>query len=582
VTATLPQIATPGDSAGEGRAIAWRSHALRLNAAVESQALRPGHLELVAALGALTLGAFDEVDLLVLAVIDLDPTCAVAWRLIGMSREARGRTIEALEAYRQAYMLDPGAHDVLVDLGRLARSMGMHEAAADLIARALAIDPGSAHLACQLAEALGDGHQYDRAIAVLECALAIDPENALLLDGLGAILLQQGETEAAAACLDRALAAAPDAADPRFHRAKARFELGDHEGALSDCDAILRKLRPEQTPAVLYLRSQIRLSLGDLAGGWADYEARLSPLHDKSPHFDLPGRRLGRVEPVVGRRVLVIGEQGLGDEMMFAGAIPDLIRAVGPDGAVQIAVSPRLVSLFARSFPEAVVSPYQLDTLDGRAVLSAPAVPSAMPAAFWMPIGDLAARFRATMAAFERPLPFLRPDPGRIAHWRAAMQTADGRPTVGLTWKSMQTHAHRRRQYPRLEDWAPLLGLSGVRFVNLQYGDCEADIAHMQALGAEVWRADGVDLTDDIDEAAAISAAVDLAIGVGNASINLAAGVGAPSFIICPPAAWPRLGQDHYPWFNDARVFSASRFGDWTAPITAATEAAAAFLERPA
>jgi hypothetical protein len=257
--------------------------------------------------------------------------------------------------------------------------------------------------------------------------------------------------------------------------------------------------------------------------------------------------------------------------MMFAGAIPDLIEAVGPEGSVQVAVSPRLVALFARSFPAAVVSPYRLATMSGRAVLSAPEASATM----WTPIGDLARRYRATLAAFETVTPFLRPDPERVAHWRAMLRSGDGRPTIGLTWKSLQTHAHRRRQYPQLQDWSPLFRLLGVRFVNLQYGDCEGDIAHIRSLGAEVYQANGVDLTNDLDEAAALSAAVDLVIGVGNASINLAAGVGRPAWIICPPAAWPRLGQDHYPWFPETRVFSAERFGDWSPALSAAANAAA-------
>ncbi len=565
---------TGHDVEREGRTVGWRSHALRLGAAVAARATRPGSSALVAALAALSTGAFDEVDRLGLVALGADPTSAIAWRLIGLAREARGQIAEAIEAYQQAYGLDPEAHDVLADLGRLARSMGMHGAAAELIARALAAEPDSASLARQLADALIDSYHYDQAIAVLERALERDPQNPLLLDGVGAVLLHRGETEAAAACFDRAIERGPEAADSRFHRAQTRYELGDLEGARRDCDALLPRLAPEQAPAVLYLRSQVRLSLGDLSGGWADYESRLSPLHDASPRFALEGRRLGLTDPVLGRHILVIGEQGLGDEMMFAGAIPDLIEAVGAEGSVQVAVSPRLVALFARSFPGATVSPYRLGTMNGRAVLSAPEA----SARIWTPIGDLAQRYRSTLAAFETVRPFLRPDPRRVAYWRAALRSGDGRPTIGLTWKSQQTHAHRRRQYPQLQDWTPLFRLPGARFVNLQYGDCEADIAHMRSLGADVWRAGGVDLTSDLDEAAALSAAVDLAVGVGNASINLAAGVGASAWIICPPAAWPRLGQDHYPWFPQTRVFSAETFGDWSPPLTAAAGAAASFL----
>ncbi len=51
----------------------------------------------------------------------------------------------------------------------------------------------------------------------------------------------------------------------------------------------------------------------------------------------------------------MIGEQGLGDEFMFANILPDLQDAVGPNGKLQVAVDKRLVPLFARSFPKADV-----------------------------------------------------------------------------------------------------------------------------------------------------------------------------------------------------------------------------------
>ncbi|MFX7820731.1 flagellar protein FlbA, partial [Acinetobacter baumannii] len=53
--------------------------------------------------------------------------------------------------------------------------------------------------------------------------------------------------------------------------------------------------------------------------------------------------------------LLVMGEQGLGDEVLFASIVPDLIEAVGPSGHVTLAAEYRLVPLLARSFPAATV-----------------------------------------------------------------------------------------------------------------------------------------------------------------------------------------------------------------------------------
>ena len=97
--------------------------------------------------------------------------------------------------------------------------------------------------------------------------------------------------------------------------------------------------------------------MGRLAEGWKEMEIRNDPRFrsytnhmTKSPYWN--GENLD------GKRVLVLGEQGLGDEFMFANVLPDLQRAVGETGKLQISVDPRLVTLFQRSYPKADVGTY--------------------------------------------------------------------------------------------------------------------------------------------------------------------------------------------------------------------------------
>ena len=556
----------------EGAAtIGWRSHAVALQAAMTAEAGRPAAAGLAMAMDALAradlAGALDGAR----QALAADAACAIAWRIAGLAHEGQGQMVEALDAYQQAYALDPQAPGVLADLGRLARALDLHDAAVELLTLALAADPASPDLAHQLAAALGDAHRYGEAVAVLQTALQINPGDAFLWDGLGAVLLQRGDTPAALESFEQALALGPDGAESAFHRAQARFELGDAAGAEADCDALLARLAPAPPPAIRFLRSQARLTQGNLEGGWADYAARLDPAYDKAPAFAVDGRLIEPGTDLEGRHVLVVGEQGVGDEMMFAGMIPDLIEAVGPQGRVHLAVSPRLVPLFARSFPAVTATPYALSTVDGRPRLEAPGA----AADLWIPLGQLAALFRRERARFDRAEGFLRPDPARVAHWRARLDALGPGPRIGLTWRSMKTSSHRLKQYPRFEDWTPVFRLPGVRLVSLQYGDCAEDIEAARRLGADLWRPEGVDLTNDLDEAAAVSAAVDVAIGVGNASVNLAGAVGTPAWIVGPPAAWPRLGTDHYPWFPRSRAFIAPSYGDWGPALAAAADAAA-------
>jgi len=500
-------------------------------------------------------------------VLDRDSRCVTAWRLTALALEAQGDLLGALEACQETLRLEGDSQDLLEDLGRLAMALDRHEMAVQFLTLALNEDPASPHLAAQLASALSNSHDYRRAVEVLGAAIAADAHNALLWNALGEVSLQQGEAEAALVFFERALGLDPTLLEALYNRANVRLELNDAGGALADCDQALALAEHDRRPEILFVRALTRLSCGDLKGGWADYEARLDPDLARAPLFSIPGRRWTPEDALPGRRLLVVGEQGIGDEIMFAGMLPDAIQALGATGALLLAVEPRLTDLFQRSFPQASVRPHATDKSAARPVRTAPFRQD--EADFWTPMAGLARRFRPDLASFEQPGGYLVPDPDQTARWRTLLAAHDDRPKVGIVWKSLQTGGDRRKQYAPFEAWLTVLRTLGVCFVNLQYGDCDAELALARAHGIDIWTPPRINLTNDIDGAAALSASLDLLIGVGNASTNLAGACGVPVWLSLPPAAWPRLGAPDYPWFAKSRVFVADRFGEW-APVMSA------------
>ncbi len=568
-----PPTAKPSSPNGLSKreqTVSWKAQAQRLRAAVAQSAGSASGAAMELALKALASRRFTVAVERAREALKTDRGCGLAWRLMALGFEGQGDPVAALEAYQAAYDADPGSQDLLADIGRMAGALGAYDGAAQVFARALAADPGSADLSAQLAMALRGGHRYGEAIEVLRGAIMADAENAFLWNALGSVVLQQGDTDNALIFFDQALKLAPDWIDALCNRARARLELGDSKGALADCETAMRLAGADQKPAILFIRALARLSRGDLKGGWSDYEARLRADFEKTSTFSLPGRRWRAGDSLAGKTLLVVGEQGLGDEIMFAGMIPDVIEALGPAGSLSLAVAPRLVGLFRRSFPRASVCAHETGSLAGRPLRTAS---GANPAPdFWAPMGSLAQRFRSEASRFGAVGPYLRPDPEKADFWRRALAARDARPKIGVSWKSMKTYGDRLKQYAPFEAWEAVLRTQGVRFVNLQYGECDAEFAQARAFGAEIWNPPGLDLTNDIDGAAALSSALDLVIGVGNASTNLAAAVGVPVWISSPPFAWPRLGADDYPWFPKTRVFAARGFGDWAPVIEAIAE----------
>jgi tetratricopeptide (TPR) repeat protein len=524
---------------------------------------------LAAALEALNVGRARDGARLALQVVGADPTCGMAWHVVALCHERAGDLNGALAAYEKAVALDPEDLDLANDLGRLAMQIGDLKSAEGLFRHYVAMRPDHADGHNNLGCALRDQMRYGDALAVLRPAIQAEPTNALLWNTLATVVAEQGDVDHSMVFFDEALRLDPAFAKARYNRANVRLTLGDPDGALEDCEAALQDAAlPEPELAMMrFARSTMLLASGRLAEGWDAYEARLDPRHVDVTHFAVPGEPWTPQTPLAGRRLLVVGEQGLGDEVLFANVLGDVVEAVGPEGRLTIAVERRLVPLFQRSFPSATVGPHATYRIEHQSVRAAPCARQGQGAGpeVWAPMASLLRRFRPRVERFPATPAFLRADPERVAHWRAALDALGPGPKVGLVWKSLKINSQRARFFSPFDALAPVLAIAGVRFVNLQYGDCEAELDKARAAGVDIWSAPGLDLKDDLDELAALASALDLAIGPANASLNIAAACGTPAWFVSTPGAWPLLGSDAYPWYPRARVFRPQGFNAWDA-----------------
>ena len=536
-------------------------------AELKAQAILP---LLSAAMEALNTGAVAEALQITTQVLEADPACGVGWHVMALCHERGGDLNGALAAYETALKLDPDDVDLANDLGRLAMEMQMFDVAEQLFRRFIAERPGVVDGPNNLACALREQMRFGDALEVLRPAILANPQSALLWNTLAAMTAEQGDVDTSVIFFDEALRLDPGYAKARYNRANVRLSLGDPAGALVDCDGALEDTRisePERA-MMAFARATMLVASGRLSEGWDAYEARLEPRHADVTHFALDDPPWTPDAALEGRTVLVFGEQGLGDEVLFANLLPDVTEALGPDGRLTLAVERRLVPLFARSFPQAEVGAHATYRVEHQSVRTAPFA-RGRTFDLWAPMASLLRRFRRGVEAFPPRCAFLSADPGRVDHWRRELAALGGGRKVGLLWKSLKVSSQRSRLYAPFAEWRELLTTPGVTFVNLQYGDCGPELAQArEQLGVEIWSPPGVDLKDDLDEVAAVSSALDLVLGPANATINIAAACGTKCWFVCPPGGWPMLGTDRYPWYPAARVFSPPGFNRW-APVMA-------------
>jgi tetratricopeptide (TPR) repeat protein len=510
---------------------------------------------------------------LALQALRIDDRCARGWQVLAIAREQSGDLTGALQCLDAALKLEPDNDDLAYTIGHVAYRLGKPDIGEKLFRYYVARRPDSADGANNLACALRSQMRFADAIEVIRTAIDRAPHLPMLWNTLGSIVTEQGDMQTALIFYDEAVRLDPTFARALYNRSTARRDLGDNPGALADCDAaIAHATVPYEIAVMRFAKALLQLSVGDLARGWTTYEARFDPLHPKVIFF-ATRRPLWTVGTnVAGKRLLVFGEQGLGDEIAFANIVPDLISAIGPNGRLILAIEPRLVSLFQRSFPTALVGPHETGRADHYDVRRATFIDEETDVDMWAPLGSLLRQYRGEVAAFPNRRGYLKADPARVAHWRSELSHLPGR-KIGLLWKSLLNDADRQRFYSPFDLWAETLATPGVTFVNMQYGDCTAELqAARDRCGVEIWNPP-FDLKMDLDEAAALACALDLSIGPSNATTNIVGACGAPLWLVIPPGAWPRLGTDAYPWYPHARVFtppSMTQWGEAMAQVAAA------------
>lgn len=515
-----------------------------------------------------------------LKALEQDERSGLGWYLLAIALERNGDFPSSISAYESALKLLPDHAEVANDLGRLAFRLGMTSQAEQLFRHFLDRHPdhpeGSNNLAC----AIRDQGRADEAIEILRPAILRAPGVAMLWNTMGTVMSDQGDYANAQVFFEEAMRLDPDFPKARYNLGNTKLILGDAAGALEDCEAALAGVMAEDERQMMRLsRSTILMDLGRVGEGWDEYEARLHPQFNGRTQFMIdrpcwtPGCDLR------GKTLLVVGEQGLGDEILFANTLPQVIERLGPMGRLILAVEPRLVPLFQRAFPGAEVEGHATYVVGGRLARVVPSIEGRGSAVhLWAPIASLLREFRRSVESFPATPGFLAADPDRVAHWRATLDTAPPGPKVGLLWKSLVSKDARHRHFSAFEAWAPVLAQRGVSFVNLQYGDCAEELALARSrFGVEIWSPPGIDLKQDLDDVAALSCALDLVVGFSNATLNIAAACGVPAFLISTPGAWPRLGTARYPWYPNTRVFLPPGVGEWDAVMTEVAGALGAF-----
>ena len=357
--------------------------------------------------------------------------------------------------------------------------------------------------------------------------------------------------------LERSLFVDPSWIEARVNLGRALESLGDFRGAICEYEIALRVRRDLAEPRLN--AGTCYLGLGQFDRGWDYYSARWSAQSVVNFSRNSMSRYIRTSKPpLVAQasygKVLVWSEQGIGDEIMFCSMLEELLAL---SLELVVTVDERLLPLFKRSFPrirffarQHEVSPELYD--------------------YHLPMGDLGGLFRRNVIQFTgRNAAYLKPDQSRIQRYRSLLHER-GKILVGISWCSANPNTGFSRSVP-LEQLARALDCPQAVLVSLQYGTTGGDEVHelLDRTGIRVICLEDLDLTDDLDGVAAVAAACDLVVSIGNAVAHLSAACGVRTWLLASVGgSWRWMFEgSRTPWYESVSIYRQQSLGNWQAPL---------------
>jgi Flp pilus assembly protein TadD len=450
--------------------------------------------------------------------------------------------------------MEPGTDGARADFATLVRTGRLAEAEVEC-RRLLILRPGDAVTLSNLANLLVELGRPAEAEAAYRQAIEARADFAEAHYNLGLLLQAQRRLVEAEAAYRRALDLRPDLVQAHNNRGATLRDLRRLDEAMAAFDAAVL-LRPDYADAQ-FNQAMCRLTMGDYAQGWPQYEWRW-----RTRQADLVQRGfrqppwLGREDPA-GRTILLHAEQGLGDTLQFCRYVP---RVAALGARVVLEVQPGLERLLGR--------------LDGVSQV----VTQGGPAPAFdchTPLMSLPLALGTRLETVPARGAYLKAEPGAAAHWERRLSGSSAL-RVGLVWAGAPRRdnpiaaAVDRRRSLSLEFLAPLAGIEGLQLFSLQKGPAAADLRDAQARG---WGGPAiVDHTaelQDFADTAALVANLDLVIACDTSVAHLAGAMGKPVWILSRfDGCWRWLAdRDDSPWYPTARLFRQEASGDWAGVV---------------
>ncbi|MFC4349663.1 hypothetical protein ACFO5Q_17565 [Kordiimonas lipolytica] len=454
---------------------------------------------------------------------------------------------KAIAVLERALKYHEPTPDICAIMLELAVKMEFYDIAIKVGHQLIAMDADTPSHFVNLASAYSGAERYDEGIELLQAVLPRFPKHGDLWNVLATMVRFRDGIGPSYVFLDEALRV-----DPTNYKALSNyaqsltFDLRLEEALKMDARAM--RANPSN-PEPFLGAAQLQFYFGKLDKAWDNYTRRLDHT-----------RRLNQTQifthkvpkwkgqDLAGKSLFILGEQGIGDEVMFGTYMTFLYEQVEK---LYIGCDYRLVSIYQRRFPNATVEAYRDAFAHNYRYRSFPKIESDMAKGeisidYAIEVASCP-RFEWTKTANIKPHPagYLVPDPELDEKFKDKLAAAGSKPKIGIAWRSGNLTGLRSGIYASIEELGPLFALKDeVDFVNLQYGECADELVRAKELfGVDIIQFDDVDLKKDIEANLAIMNNCDFVVAAVSAPAIFSQAIGTRTVLLTQIAPWWCFGD---------------------------------------
>jgi len=449
---------------------------------------------------------------------------------------------EAIANYNRAIALRPDFAEAFNNRANAYIAIKNHEAAFIDFETAIALKPDYAEAYFNYGVALAKTLQYEKALTHYEKALALKSDYASAYHGYAVSLAKTLQYEIAFLNYEKALACKPDFPEAHCDYGIALARSEQYEKAIFHYEKAIA-LKPDFSTAHFNL-SLLLLQFGQFKRGWEEYEWRDTTPYNKKSSLSPKSLWTGE-QNLMGKTILIYGEQGLGDSIQFC----RYLKLVSELGArILLDVPKPLVKLF-----KSIRCDTELIFIAEGSTIS--------EFDYRCPLLSLPRAFKTEIHSIFAPQDYLQASSEQVKKW-ATRVGVKSKPRIGIAWSSASGFTHDAQRSVQLVDFLDALPTQGFDYFCLQK-EIKAIDQKALALNPQI-QFFGHHL-DDFSETAALVQQVDLVISTCTSIPHLSGALGKPTWLMLQYSADWRwfLNRTDSPWYPSLTLYRQSSRGDW-------------------